>query len=53
MKSTSWGRPLTSTDLDLFLRPLVQVDRLDLGDVDAEVAMDPRTADANKDPQVP
>lgn len=39
--------------LDLFLRPLVQIDRLDLGDVDPEVPVDAGTADADEDAQVP
>lgn len=39
--------------LDLLRRPLVQVDRLDSGYVDPQVAVDSSTADADEDAQVP
>lgn len=42
-----------TSDLDLFLRPLVQIDRLDLGDVDPQVSMDTGTANAYEDSQIP
>lgn len=39
--------------LDLLGCPLVQVDRFDSGDVDAEVTVDPGTADTHEHPEVP
>lgn len=42
-----------TSDLDLLLRPLVQIDRLDLGDVDPQVSVDAGTADADEDAQIP
>ena len=42
-----------TSDLNLLLRPLVQIDRLDLGDVDPQVPMDASTADADEDTQIP
>lgn len=39
--------------LDLLWGPLVQVHRLDPGDVDPKVAVDPSTADAHEHAQVP
>lgn len=44
---------LFTADLDLFLSPLVQVDRFDLGDVDPQVSMDASTADTDEYAQVP
>lgn len=44
---------VTISDLDLLLRPLVQIDGLDLGDVDPQVSMDAGTADADEDAQIP
>lgn len=42
-----------TSDLDLLLRPLVQIDGLDLGDVDPQVSMDAGAADADEDAQIP
>lgn len=42
-----------TSDLDLLLCPLVQIDRLDLGDVDPEVSMDTSAADTDEDAQIP
>lgn len=42
-----------TSHLDLLLRPLVQIHRLDLGDVDPQVSMDTGTADTDEDAQVP
>lgn len=42
-----------TSDLDLFLCPLVQVDRLNLGDVDPKVTMNTSTSDTDKDAQIP
>lgn len=39
--------------LDLLGCPLVQIDRFDSGDVDAEVTVDPSTADTHEHPEVP
>lgn len=39
--------------LDLLGCPLVQIDRFDSGDVDAEVTVDPGAADAHEHPEVP
>lgn len=39
--------------LDLLRCPLVQIDRFDSGDVDAQVAVDASTADTHEDPKVP
>lgn len=39
--------------LDLLGGPLVQIDRFDSGDVDAEVPVDPSTADTHEHPEVP
>lgn len=44
---------MKTTDLDLLLRPLIQVDRLDLGDVNPQVSMDTSTADTDEDAQIP
>lgn len=44
---------LFTADLDLFLSPLVQIDRFDLGDVDPQVSMDASTADTDEYAQVP
>lgn len=44
---------MKTTDLDLLLRPLIQVDRLDLGDVNPQVSMDASTADTDEDAQIP
>lgn len=43
----------TFSDLNLLLRPLVQVDRLDFGDVDPEISMNTGASYADKDAQVP
>ena len=39
--------------LDLLGCPLVQIDRLDPGDVDAQVAVNSGTADTHEHPEVP
>lgn len=39
--------------LDLLGCPLVQIDRLDSGDVDSKVPVDPGTADTHEHPEVP
>lgn len=44
---------MKTSDLDLLLRPLIQVDRLDLGDVNPQVSMDASTADTDEDAQIP
>jgi hypothetical protein len=38
---------------DLVRGPRVEVDRLDFGNVDAEIPVDPGAADAHEDAQVP
>lgn len=43
----------TPTHLDLLRCPLVQVDRLDPGDVDSQVAVDAGAADAHEDAEIP
>ena len=43
-----WVCSVTS-DLDLLLCPLVQIDGLDLGDVDPQVSVDTSAADTDED----
>lgn len=50
---TAEGYATNLSDLDLFLSPLVQIDRLDLGDVDPQVSMDTSTADTDEYAQIP
>lgn len=42
-----------TSDLDLLLCPLIQVDGFDLGDVDPQISMDTSTADADENAQIP
>lgn len=38
-----------TSDLNLLLRPLIQIDRFDPGDVDPEVSMNTSAADTDED----